>query len=375
MVGGFVIALVVGTVLLPRILLISYKKKLFDLPNGRKIHKTPVPRLGGLSFFPAILIAVTLTLGVRYMLSRYGLVSPFDAQPELFFIMAGITMLYLVGEADDLVGVGYKTKFLVQIIAACLMVLSGTWLHSLWGLFGVYEIPAWIGMPLTVLIVVYITNAINLIDGVDGLASGLCAISLIVLSGMFVLRGEVVFALIALATLGVIVPFWFYNVFGNERRGHKLFMGDTGSLTLGYILSFLVCTMNAPAYPGGDSSRDFVLALSTLIVPLFDVVRVVAHRLRKHRNPFLPDKNHIHHKLMRTGMRTRWVLVTITAIVLLYIGINAMLLKVMNVTLVLVVDIVLWIGFHLFINQRIKIYSKDHPEAASSVVQQLNPEE
>ena len=78
---------------------------------------------------------------------------------------------------------------------------------------------------------------------------------------------------------------------------------------------------------------------------------------------------------MRTGMRTRWVLVTITAIVLLYIGINAMLLKVMNVTLVLVVDIVLWIGFHLFINQRIKIYSKDHPEAASSVVQQLNPEE
>ena len=367
--AGFIIAMLLGVILIPRILLISYKKKLFDIPDCRKVHKTPVPRLGGLSFFPAFLIAVTLVIGGRYLLSIGGTMSFFDAGPYLLFILAGLTMLYLVGEADDLVGVGYKVKFLVQIIASCLMVLSGTWLHSLWGLFGVYELPAWIGMPLTVVMVVYITNAINLIDGIDGLASGLCAISLVVICVMFTLRDDFVLALTAFSTLGVIVPFWFFNVFGSERRGHKLFMGDTGSLTLGYILSFLVLRMNFPAYPGADGSRDMVLALSTLIVPLFDVVRVFLHRVRKHRNPFLPDKNHIHHKLLRTGMRIRWVLMTILLIVVMYIILNAMLLKVMDVTLILLLDIVLWTAIHLFINQRIRIYAKEHPSAGKSYIE------
>ena len=366
--AGFLIAMLLGIILIPRILLISYKKQLFDIPDGRKVHKLPIPRLGGLSFFPAIIIAVTLDIGARYMLSLSGYVLPFEAEVDLLFVLAGMTMLYLVGEADDLIGVGYKAKFLVQILASCLMVASGTWLHSLWGLFGIYELPAWIGMPLTVFMVVYITNAINLIDGIDGLASGLCAISLMVMGVMFMLRDDYVLALIAFSTLGVIAPFWFYNVFGNERRGHKLFMGDTGSLTLGYILSFLVLRMSFPAYPGADGTYDMVMALSTLVVPLFDVVRVVLHRVRKHRNPFMPDKNHFHHKLLRTGMRNRWVLVTILSVVIMYIVLNALLLKVMDVTLVLVLDIVLWIVLHLFINRKIKIYSKDHPEVARSYV-------
>ena len=224
-------------------------------------------------------------------------------------------------------------------------------------------------MPLTIVVVVYITNAINLIDGIDGLASGLCSIALAVLSVMMVMRGEYVHALVAVSTLGVVVPFWFYNVFGNERRGHKLFMGDTGSLTLGYILSFLVLRMSFPAHPGDDATRDFVLALSTLIVPLLDVARVVLHRLRKHRNPFLPDRNHIHHKLLRTGMRNRWVLVTILCIVVMYIGLNALLLRFMDVTLILATDILIWIGIHLIINRRIKLWSKDHPEDARSYVE------
>ena len=368
--GSFVLAVALGMIIIPNILLISYKKQLFDIPDGRKVHKTPVPRLGGLSFFPVILIGMALNIGLRYLtgpsldeltLSRTGI--------ELLFILAGLMMLYLTGEADDLVGVGYKVKFVVQIIASFLMVLSGTWLHSLWGLFGIYEIPEWIGMPLTVAIVVYITNAINLIDGIDGLASGLCCVALTVLGGMMVMRGEYVHALIAVATLGVIIPFWFYNVFGNERRGHKLFMGDAGSLTLGYTLSYLVLRISFPDYPGSDGSQDMVLALSTLVVPLFDVVRVVLHRLRKHRNPFLPDRNHIHHKLLRTGMRKHKVLLTILAMSVMYIVLNALLLKFMDVTLILIVDILAWVAIHLIINWRIKVWAKDHPEAAKSYVE------
>lgn len=367
--AGLIIAMLLGIILIPRILLISYKKKLFDIPDCRKVHETPVPRLGGLSFFPAILIALTLVIGGRYLLNSSGAMPFFDADPYLLFVLAGVTMLYLVGEADDLVGVGYKVKFFVQIIVSCLMVFSGTWLHSLWGLFGIYELPVWVGMLLTVAMVVYITNAINLIDGIDGLASGLCAISLAVIGVMFTLRDDFVLALTAFSTLGVIIPFWFFNVFGNERRGHKLFMGDTGSLTLGYILSFLVLRMSFPAYPGADGSHDMVLALSTLIVPLFDVVRVFLHRIRKHRNPFLPDKNHIHHKLLRTGMQIRWVLITILLIVVMYVILNAILLRIMDVTLIFFLDIVLWTAIHLFINHRIKIYAREHPQAGRSYIE------
>ena len=117
-------AVLLGMIIIPNILLISYKKQLFDIPDGRKVHKTPVPRLGGLSFFPVILIGMALNIGLRYLLgpsldeltlSRTGI--------ELLFILAGLMMLYLVGEADDLVGVGYKVKFLIQIIASALMVM------------------------------------------------------------------------------------------------------------------------------------------------------------------------------------------------------------------------------------------------------------
>ena len=115
--GGFVTAVVLGMIIIPNILLISYKKQLFDVPDGRKVHKTPVPRLGGLSFFPTILIAMALNVGLRYLSgpSLDVLAIP-QTGIELLFIFAGLTMLYLVGEADDLVGVGYKVKFLIQII-------------------------------------------------------------------------------------------------------------------------------------------------------------------------------------------------------------------------------------------------------------------
>ena len=145
---------------------------------------------------------------------------------EYLFLFVGMTLLYLVGVCDDLVGVGYRYKFAVQIVSALLLVLSGNWFGSLGGLFGVYSVPAWVGIPVTVFIVVYITNAINLIDGIDGLASGLCSIALSVLSVIFFIRMQYVYALLAICTLGVLMPFWCYNVFGNANRGHKLFMGD-----------------------------------------------------------------------------------------------------------------------------------------------------
>ena len=349
---GFLFAVSLGMVIIPRILVISHKKRLYDVPDARKVHTMPVPRLGGLSFFPVILMSMFLVIGFRlYFWDMDTSSLSFNMLYEYLFLFVGMTLLYLVGVCDDLVGVGYRYKFAVQIAAALLLVLSGNWFDSLGGLFGIYSVPAWIGMPFTVFIVVYITNAINLIDGIDGLASGLCCIALSVLSVIFFLRGQYVYALLAICTLDILMPFWCYNVFGNANRGHKLFMGDAGSLTLGYVISFLIIHMSVTNEVSPTLSNPYmVIAFSTVLVPLLDVIRVVLHRLREHKNPFLPDKNHFHHKLLRTGMRVRMVMVTILGIAVSFIGLNAWLAWQMNITFLLGINLILWSSLHLTIN-------------------------
>ena len=349
---GFLFAVSLGMVIIPRILVISHKKRLYDVPDARKVHTMPVPRLGGLSFFPVILMSMFLVIGFRlYFWDMDTSSLSFNMLYEYLFLFVGMTLLYLVGVCDDLVGVGYRYKFAVQIAAALLLVLSGNWFDSFGGLFGIYSVPVWVGVPFTVCIVVYITNAINLIDGIDGLASGLCCIALSVLSVIFFLCGQYVYALLAICTLGILMPFWCYNVFGNANRGHKLFMGDAGSLTLGYVISFLIIHMSVTNEVSPTLSNPYmVIAFSTVLVPLLDVIRVVLHRLREHKNPFLPDKNHFHHKLLRTGMRVRVVMVTILGIAVSFIGLNAWLAWQMNITFLLGINLILWSSLHLTIN-------------------------
>ena len=353
---GFLFAVSLGMVIIPRILVISHKKRLYDVPDARKVHTMPVPRLGGLSFFPVILMSMFLVIGFRlyfWDVNVSGL--SFNMLYEYLFLFVGMTLLYLVGVCDDLVGVGYRYKFAVQIAAAFLLVLSGNWFDSFGGLFGIYSVPVWVGVPFTVFIVVYITNAINLIDGIDGLASGLCCIALSVLSVIFFLRGQYVYALLAICTLGILMPFWCYNVFGNANRGHKLFMGDAGSLTLGYVISFLIIHMSVTNEISPTLSNPYmVIAFSTVLVPLLDVIRVVLHRLREHKNPFLPDKNHFHHKLLRTGMRVRMVMVCIIAISAFFILLNSSLAWRVDITYLFFLNLFCWSILHVGLNGLIK---------------------
>ncbi len=353
---GFLFAVSLGMVIIPRILVISHKKRLYDVPDARKVHTMPVPRLGGLSFFPVILMSMFLVIGFRlyfWDVNVSGL--SFNMLYEYLFLFVGMTRLYLVGVCDDLVGVGYRYKFAVQIAAAFLLVLSGNWFDSFGGLFGIYSVPVWVGVPFTVFIVVYITNAINLIDGIDGLASGLCCIALSVLSVIFFLRGQYVYALLAICTLGILMPFWCYNVFGNANRGHKLFMGDAGSLTLGYVISFLIIHMSVTNEVSPTLSNPYmVIAFSTVLVPLLDVIRVVLHRLREHKNPFLPDKNHFHHKLLRTGMRVRMVMVCIIAISAFFILLNSSLAWRVDITYLFFLNLFCWSILHVGLNGLIR---------------------
>ena len=353
LIGSFVISILLGMIMIPNILLVSYKKRLFDMPDPRKVHTCPVPRLGGISFLPAIIITFALVMGSRYLIGIPVTHLPLHRTfYEFLFWLVGSMLLYLIGVQDDLIGVGYRKKFLVQILAALLLVSCGDWLNTLSGLFGIYNLPAWVGIPLTIFLIVYITNAINLIDGIDGLASGLCCIALVIMGYMHYLLAQYVYVILSLAALGILIPFWCYNVFGNAGRGHKLFMGDAGSLTMGFLLSFLLIHLSVvkPELSNATSPSSLVTAVSPLLVPLFDVIRVVVHRLRTGKSPFQPDKNHFHHKLLRTGMRTRWVMVTILLVAVFFVVFNILLEPLCSPTWIFILDMVLWVALHVVLD-------------------------
>ena len=346
---AFAISAYVARIIIPRILLISFRKKLFDMPDERKVHKRAIPRLGGVSFFPTILLSSCAVLAIRCLTGNgMTLLQSSQVLPEFLLLVCGMVLLYLTGIADDLVGVRYREKFVIQIISACLFPLAGLWINDFYGLFGIGTLPAWFGMPFTVLTIVFITNAINLIDGIDGLASGLSSVSLLILGILFAEKEMWAYSMLALSTFGVLVPFFYYNVFGSAEHARKIFMGDTGSLTLGYILSFLAIKYSQHSDLIPMTQGAIVVAFSTLIVPAFDVVRVVIVRIYNGKNPFEPDKNHIHHQFLAMGFTVRQAMLLILLISCVFSAVNILLMPYVDNTIMLLGDIVAWIALNVW---------------------------
>ena len=344
---------------IPKILQISFQKHLFDELDERKIHHDLVPRLGGFAFAPCIMFTVSLSVGLLLLINQDEIFTYLVAEScSIAFGLCALTLIFLIGTMDDLVGVRYCNKFIVQVFCAVLLILGGIWLDDLHGLFGIYELPKWAGYPLTILVVVFITNAINLMDGIDGLASGLSAIALIYYGIVFFAEEKYMFSLISFTALGTIIPFYYYNVFGNARKGKKIFMGDTGSLTLGLILSFLSIELGSYTPDENLSSYNyFALAFSPLIIPCFDVVRVFFHRIRRGHSPFLPDKNHLHHKMLAMGMEQHPVMITILSMAAALIVVNLILSAFIEITILLVLNMIFWLFFIFYLNYRIHQYN------------------
>lgn len=237
---AFLLCVLCAGIVIPQILLIAFRKQLFDLPDERKIHHCAVPRLGGIAFKPVVFFTIALLLGINMALGHSEMLSEIgnDVRP-LAFAFCSIMVLYLVGMADDLIGIRYRAKFVIQILCGVMLIAGGVYINNLYGILGIHAVPLWLGYPLTILIVVFIINAINLIDGIDGLASGLCSVACLFYGLTFFMLHQHVYAILAFATLGVLVSFFYYNVFGNAEHGKKIFMGDTGSLTVGMMLCFL----------------------------------------------------------------------------------------------------------------------------------------
>ena len=351
--SAFFVSLICGLVFTPLILDFCKRKRLYDIPNERKVHKNATPRLGGISFFPSMLTAFFIVLLFTPVVEQDTL--PVNIWSAAF--LAGLLLIYGIGIIDDLVGLNATTKFIFQIATACLLPFVGLYINNLYGMFGIYEIPYWLGVPLTVFIIVFIDNAINLIDGIDGLAACLSFLALSGFLAYFVYNDVFVYTytIIVAGMMGALVAFAYFNLFGKAERNTKIFMGDSGSLSLGFTLGFLAvkCAMNNnniwPYRP-----EAIIVPLTLLFVPTADVVRVTLYRLRHHKPLFDADKNHIHHKLMRTGMNQHQALVCIVLLAAWYVVMNALLFIVTSSTVIVIADITLYCIVNTYINHKMK---------------------
>ena len=349
---AFLTSVFFAGIIIPQILLIAFRKKLFDVPDARKIHTSAVPRLGGIAFNLVTIFSVFFVFGINILGSNGIFMEQISTDALQFcFGFCALMLIYIVGIADDLIGVRYKAKFVVQTLAALFIVVSGLYINNFHGLFGLHEVNPFFGGFITVIAIVFITNAINLIDGVDGLASGLCIVAFAYYGVMFFCLGMFVYSLLAFAVLGTVIQFYYYNVFGKAEKQKKIFMGDTGSLTLGIFLCFLSLKLNQMPDSHSFVSNAFVMAFAPLIVPCFDVIRVYIHRLRKHRSPFLPDKNHIHHKIMRCGVSQRVTMVSIIVFAVFIALANFELANVLDINVLVIGDLVFYYIGHGILNK------------------------
>ena len=351
-VGACIASVIIEMMVLPRIIYIAKKKRLFDLPDKRKKHSEPIPRLGGISFTPVILLVSLFCLFIRFIFQFWDEELFFYRIPETILLVCGLLVIYLLGAKDDLVGVSFKKKFVIQFIASLCIVGSGVYINNLYGLLGFHEIPGFIGVVLSIGLIMFTTNAINLIDGADGLASGISAVALLIYGIMFSIYGMWTYAGIAFITLGLLAPFFYYN-FAHPTR--KIFMGDTGSLTLGFLLAFMILRISKypPAVeivPGGL----ILLVLSALFIPLFDAFKVMVVRIAKGKGPFSPDRNHIHHKLIDLGFSKKKAVFLIVMTGALLVVANWILLWYLDCNVLLILDLSVGVLVNVFIYRRIK---------------------
>ena len=338
----FVVSFAFTALLMPRLIELCRQKGLYDQPNERKVHHNKIPRLGGLLCAPAMSIGIVagfLYLGVSVESSQLPVF-----RLSTMILMAGLFLIYLIGVLDDLLGLSARVKFAVQVAASAFMPLCGLYINNLYGLFGLWEIPFWAGSALTVFVCLLIVNSVNLIDGIDGLSSGLSMLALTAFAALFWELGVESYTLVSLGLIGAVAAFFFFNVFGSERRGTKTFMGDTGSLVLGYTLAYLSIkyAMNNPSVLA-PRPHGMVVVITLLAVPVFDLVRVACMRLVHGKGIFHPDKTHIHHLALAAGCSMSWALVLIVALQLLIMAVNVLLVRLaININLLLLVDILLY---------------------------------
>ena len=299
-----VIAAAACSLSIPKLIILAKLKKLYDRPdNERKIHTEVVPNLGGVSIFFSSVIIASLFVGTELGVWKY--------------IVAATMILFVIGIKDDLISLTPSKKFAAQILAAFITVyFADIRLESLHGIFGIYELSGWYSYAFSIIGCIFVTNAFNLIDGIDGLAGSISVLCTFVLGICLALQGNHNVAIVAFTLMGAIVGFLKHNL-----APAKIFMGDAGSLFIGFMISILCISFINSFHPEQTigsvihtPSSALLLALSVLFIPVFDSFRVIISRLVDGRYPFKADRTHLHHLLLDLGFsHTRIVTILIIA--------------------------------------------------------------
>ncbi len=285
---------------IPVIIRVAALKKLYDIPDERKVHQAPVPALGGLGIFAGFAFATLL-------------IANFQEGKELQYFLASAVVVFYLGLKDDIVIISPIMKFIGQVLAAFVVVYYGNLqITSMGGFLGITHLPETFSLLFTYLTVIVIINSFNLIDGVDGLAGSLGLLSTSVFGLYFISVGDTADAVLAFSMSGAILAFLIFNF-----QPARIFMGDTGSLLIGLINAILVIKfINVAADPATSFPIMAAPAVgfSILVVPLFDTLRVFAIRMFQRRSPFSPDRNHIHHLLLDLGLSHRTIAISLLSL-------------------------------------------------------------
>lgn len=320
----FITSFVVVAMATPSLIKVAKLKHLVDEPgDSRKLHKRKIPTIGGIILFAATIFSFSLWFPCEQIndLLKLRLYTS-----EFKYLVATILMLFFVGVKDDIIGTAAIKKLIANILVALILVLmADIRLTSLHGIFGILEIPYWASVFLSLFTYIVIINSFNLIDGVDGLAAGIGLIVALSFGFWFLLAGDVVMAALAFALAGSLMAFLLFN-FSPAR----IFMGDSGSLTIGLIIAVLAIKLiefdktllkNTSIY---NVSKP-VFAISVLIFPLFDTLRIFVYRVVRGGSPFEADRNHIHHRLLDLGLNHRQTVITLYTANLLIIFLSVVL--------------------------------------------------
>ncbi|QRQ99635.1 MraY family glycosyltransferase [Dyadobacter sandarakinus] len=294
---SFLIACFLSIISIPIIINLSNLLHLTAKPGFRSSHETETPTLGGIAIFASTLIAYFLWPHSENILDS-NLIS---------LSMTGIIILFFLGIKDDILAVDPTKKLIIQIFASLILVAMGNFkVDNFYGIFGIHDVSDFISIPLTVFIFIAIINAINLIDGIDGLAGGISLIAGVGFGIWFILNDHFSFGCLSFAMSGSLLGFLRFNF----SKTSKIFMGDTGSLIVGYLLSiFSVEFLSLNVGYLHDTSAYFnapIIVMVLLIVPIFDTLRVFIVRIFKGGSPFVADRNHMHHILIDNGLNHFW---------------------------------------------------------------------
>lgn len=294
---------------IPSIINIAKVKQLYDVPDARKSHEEVVPTLGGVAIFAGVIFSIILW-------------TPFDVFGDLQYILCAFIIIFLIGAKDDILPMSPYRKLLGQILACFILVFKAqVRLTSLYGIFGVYELPLVVSIILSMFTILVIINAFNLIDGINGLSGSLATMISLSMGTWFFLVDRTDLAIIAYSLAGATMAFLRYNI-----TPARIFMGDTGSMLIGIVSAILVIEFIEIHNEIQGSPYAFTavpaVAFGILILPLFDTLRVFIVRILRGKSPLHPDRSHIHHLLLDSGlshMQATAVLVGVNLLFILFV--------------------------------------------------------